>query len=86
MNHLPADNLHEMSLLREQQTLKVLFVFMDRRIWSALLLQLGYYKHNVSTQTQEIINWIHDKVMCCRLYEAVKTVHLLMKDPDICDL
>ena len=85
MNHLPADNLHEMSsliqFLRQQQASKVLFLFVDRRIRSALLLRLGYCKHNLSTQTQEIIYWIHDKVICCGLYEAFKTVHQAHEGP-----
>ena len=48
----------------------------------------------MSTQTQEIIYWIHDKVICCgiRLYAADYTRQLKLctklhnTDPDICDL
>ena len=48
----------------------------------------------MSTQTQEIIHWIHDKVICCgiRSYTADYTRQLKLctklhnTDPDICDL
>ena len=48
----------------------------------------------MSTQTQEIIYWIHDKVICfgIRLYAADYTRQLKLctklhnTDPDICDL
>ena len=48
----------------------------------------------MSTQTQEIIYWIHDKVICCgiSLYAADYTRQLKLctklhnTDPDICDL
>ena len=48
----------------------------------------------MSTQTQEIIYWIHDKVICygIRLYAADYTRQFKLctkldnTDPDICDL
>ena len=63
------------------------FFFVDNFIIAQEMCEL-------STQTQEIINWIHDKVICCgiRLYAADYTRQLKLctklhnTDPDICDL
>ena len=53
------------------ETLKVLFVFVDSFIIALEMCEM-------STQTQEIIYCIHDKVICCviRLYTADYTRQL----------
>ena len=42
-----------------------------------------YCKHNLSTQTQERIYWIHDTFICCGIKLCTK---LHNTEPDICDL
>ena len=85
MNHLPADNLHEM-LFHIRNFKSVVSFFVDSFIEKEMC--------EMSSQTQEVIYWIHDKVICfgIRLYAADYTRQLKLctklqnTDLDICDL